>query len=36
MVLSARLFGEIVRKMPDDTLLFQEEALKVTHRLRHE
>ena len=29
MVLSARLFGEIVRKMPDDTLLFQEEALKV-------
>ena len=29
MVLPARLFGEIVRKMPDDTLLFQEEALKV-------
>ena len=29
MVLSARLFGEIVRKMPDDTLLFQEDALKV-------
>ena len=29
MVLSARLFGEIVRKMPDDVLLFQEEKLKV-------
>ncbi|MCI5498045.1 MAG: DNA polymerase III subunit beta [Clostridiales bacterium] len=29
MVLSARLFGEIVRKMPDDILLFQEENLKV-------
>ena len=29
MVLSARLFGEIVRKMPDDTLLFQEDHLKV-------
>ncbi len=29
MVLSARLFGEIVRKMPDDILLFQEEKLKV-------
>ncbi len=29
MVLSARLFGEIVRKMADDTLIFQEEKLKV-------
>ena len=29
MVLPARLFGEIVRKMPDDVLLFQEESLKV-------
>ena len=29
MVLPARLFGEIVRKLPDDMVLFQEEALKV-------
>ena len=29
MVLPARLFGEIVRKMADDTLLFQEDKLKV-------
>ena len=29
MVLPARLFSEIVRKMPDDVLLFQEENLKV-------
>lgn len=29
MVLPARLFGEIVRKMADDTLIFQEEKLKV-------
>lgn len=29
MVLPARLFGEIVRKMPDDILIFQEEKLKV-------
>ena len=29
MVLPARLFGEIVRKMPDDVLLFQEKELKV-------
>ena len=29
MVLPARLFGEIVRKMADDTLVFQEEKLKV-------
>lgn len=29
MVLPARLFGEIIRKMPDDTILFSEEKLKV-------
>jgi DNA polymerase-3 subunit beta len=29
MVLPARLFGEIVRKMPDDMLLFEENKLKV-------
>ena len=29
MVLPARLFGEIIRKLPDDTVLFQEEKLKV-------
>ena len=32
MVLSARLFGEIVRKMPDDTLLFQEELPTVEYQ----
>ncbi|MBQ9933233.1 MAG: DNA polymerase III subunit beta [Ruminiclostridium sp.] len=29
MVLPARLFGEIIRKMADDTVIFQEENLKV-------
>lgn len=29
MVLPARLFGEIIRKLADDTVLFQEEKLKV-------
>ena len=29
LVLPARLLGEIIRKMPDDTVLFQEEAMKV-------
>lgn len=29
LVLPARLLGEIIRKMPDDTVLFQEEKLKV-------
>lgn len=29
MVLPAKLFGEIIRKLPDDTVLFQEENLKV-------
>ncbi len=30
LVLPARLFGEIIRKMPDDTVLFQEER-KMVH-----
>ena len=29
LVLPARLFGEIVRKLPDDTVLFQEEQRKI-------
>ena len=29
IVLNARLFGEIIRKMADDTVIFQEENLKV-------
>ena len=29
MVLPARLFGELVRKLPDDMVIFQEEGLKV-------